>query len=179
MVLWGLAISAGPALVNWWFTFFICCFLKCCIPRDARRKFFNFASYALSYCFIGALAVGVIFGFYDLIFAETCKGTGFGFLLPSLGIYPFVALLYGACSRSWNRLQSLKNIGDGKNFNIWKEINVNESPTIQAHVECYHWETVHYTEQEWYTDGNGNRQSRTVHKTRQEKRVTWSSSPLI
>merc|ERR1712139_372370 len=127
-----------------WFCWFICVIFKKCISRKTRRKFFKWNSYMISYQYIFAIAVSVLVFMVELFefFPFSCPGLGLEILLTSAPQFLLTIWIFAQSSRALRLLNSLNSLrytspGD-KDLNIWEHINVNESPQIQFHVDCYH-----------------------------------------
>jgi hypothetical protein len=129
------------------------CALCKCMPRKIRRIMFSIASFYMS-----------IMLTCQLIQLSVCENQLIMYFITE---YFMIVLLFALSSRTWNHLKIMRVVGDGKNFNIWKELKIDAAPEIRINIECWHWETVHYT------DSEGNR------KTRQEKRVTHTATEYV
>ena len=124
-----------------------------CLPRKIRRIIFSMASFYMS------IALSC-----QLIQLSVCEHQLIMYFITE---YLIICVIFAFSSRTWNHLKIMRVLGTGKNFNIWKELKIDAAPEIRIHIECYHYETVHYTD----SDGKS--------KTRQEKRVTYRATELV
>jgi len=146
--------SSGP-LGHWILVItLLCCACPCkCLPRKIRRIIFSIASFYMS-----------IMITFQLIQLSVCEHQ---LIMHFITEYLIICLLFALSSRTWNHLKIMRVVGDGKNFNIWKELKIDAAPEVRINIECWHYETVHYT------DSEGNK------KTRQEKRVTHRATEYV
>jgi len=97
-----------------------------CLPRETRRKIFHIASFYVS--------VVLMLQFSQLY---VCRNR-----LTEVFIYEYmtICIVFALSSRTWNHLKTMAVVGDGKNFNIWTQLKMEEAPEIRIGIDCYHME---------------------------------------
>ena len=95
-----------------------------CLPRETRRKIFHIASFYVS--------IVLMLQFSHLY---VCSNR-----LTEIFIYEYmtICIVFALSSRTWNHLKTMGVVGDGKNFNIWTELKMEEAPEIRIGIDCYH-----------------------------------------